>query len=340
MILSTIWWLYSLLGALSACTYFALMYFPPKLTSSLIPVNPKATPLASDTETDTDTIASAGASTAVAGASTVATSATARKGKGQDLTPTQASASALASTPSTLRRALLVIAHPDDECMFFGPLLTSLRQWKSSDPDDPNPTVEVHVLCLSAGNYDKKGDVRKLELIRSCQTLGIDKKNIVIVDHVALPDDPNRVWDIRTVAQIVEKCVLDRGIGSIFTFDSRGVSGHMNHIATYLGVQHMLGFSKPIRALKIPAYRLLSVSITRKYISIFDSMFSLSIANQSQLATIGIASSPDYLLFISNWRHIHAARQAMFKHESQLVWFRYLYIFFSRYMAINTFERM
>lgn len=40
-------------------------------------------------------------------------------------------------------RVLLVIAHPDDESMFFGPLMYSLTQ---------RPECQVYVLCLSNGN--------------------------------------------------------------------------------------------------------------------------------------------------------------------------------------------
>ena len=39
--------------------------------------------------------------------------------------------------------ALLVIAHPDDECMFFTPTLLGLQ----------SQNVVVHVLCLSTGNF-------------------------------------------------------------------------------------------------------------------------------------------------------------------------------------------
>lgn len=53
------------------------------------------------------------------------------------------------------KRVLLVIAHPDDECLFFGP--TILKLTKSAHCD-------FHLLCLSSGNHYKKGAQRKLEL--------------------------------------------------------------------------------------------------------------------------------------------------------------------------------
>lgn len=44
---------------------------------------------------------------------------------------------------SGVRQVLLVIAHPDDECMFFGPTLVSLAKM---------PDVRIYVICLSIGN--------------------------------------------------------------------------------------------------------------------------------------------------------------------------------------------
>lgn len=41
-----------------------------------------------------------------------------------------------------LKRALLVIAHPDDECMFFGPTLLALNA---------NQDYRIFLLCLSKG---------------------------------------------------------------------------------------------------------------------------------------------------------------------------------------------
>jgi N-acetylglucosaminylphosphatidylinositol deacetylase len=45
------------------------------------------------------------------------------------------------SPPQLGRHVLILTAHPDDECMFFGPTITSLVRAKT----------RVHVLCLSTG---------------------------------------------------------------------------------------------------------------------------------------------------------------------------------------------
>ena len=44
-----------------------------------------------------------------------------------------------------LRRVLFVMAHPDDETMFFGPSIINLCRQQ--------PKVQVFLLCLSTGDY-------------------------------------------------------------------------------------------------------------------------------------------------------------------------------------------
>ena len=62
--------------------------------------------------------------------------------------------------------ALLVIAHPDDECMFFTPTVLGLAR----------QGITAHVLCLSTGNFDGLGATRSRELRASCVELGVDER--------------------------------------------------------------------------------------------------------------------------------------------------------------------
>ena len=70
--------------------------------------------------------------------------------------------------------ALLVTAHPDDETLFFSPALLALCDM-----------LELHVLCLSTGNYDGLGAVRSAELLRACAVLGVSAERVEIVDILA-----------------------------------------------------------------------------------------------------------------------------------------------------------
>lgn len=85
----------------------------------------------------------------------------------------------------TASNVLLLTAHPDDECMFFGPTLTSLLQNSGSSSTQPavSEAMNVFSLCLSAGGADGLGDIRKEELGSSLDVLGIDQLRRWLVDH-------------------------------------------------------------------------------------------------------------------------------------------------------------
>ena len=85
-------------------------------------------------------------------------------------------------------KILFVIAHPDDECMFFAPGIL----WASLN----NPT---YLLCLCngmsfyimvvfngdvyyTGNYYGQGKVREKEFHKSCATLGIKKEHAILIN--------------------------------------------------------------------------------------------------------------------------------------------------------------
>lgn len=52
--------------------------------------------------------------------------------------------------PQNVSRVLLVTAHPDDECMFFGPTLIALGRRKN---------CRIFVLCLSNGEFACNGEL-------------------------------------------------------------------------------------------------------------------------------------------------------------------------------------
>jgi N-acetylglucosaminylphosphatidylinositol deacetylase len=106
-------------------------------------------------------------------------------------------------------------------------------------------------------------------------------------------------------------------LSQIITFDDKGVSGHLNHIAV----------SMACRALpsNIDVYHLRSVPTWHKYAAILD-LFNPALIS-------GDAFSVKY---INNPQGIYLVQKAMrLGHKSQMLWFRWLYILFSRYMIIN-----
>ncbi|XP_009249606.3 N-acetylglucosaminyl-phosphatidylinositol de-N-acetylase, partial [Pongo abelii] len=207
-------------------------------------------------------------------------------------------------------RTLLVIAHPDDEAMFFAPTvlgLARLRHW-------------VYLLCFSAGNYYNQGETRKKELLQSCDVLGIPLSSVMIIDNRDFPDDPGVQWDTEHVARVLLQHIEVNGINLVVTFDAGGVSGHSNHIALYAAVRALHSEGKLPKGCSV--LMLQSVNVLRKYISLLDLPLSL-------LHTQDV-------LFVLNSKEVAQAKKAMSCHRSQLLWFRRLYIIFSRYMRINS----
>ena len=182
---------------------------------------------------------------------------------------------------------VLVMAHPDDESMFFLPTIRSLQEAGET----------VWILCLTTGNYDGLGNTRKLELSNVCRLLGIPKliqvemnpKNSTDTDNdgddddddddndeggnhhsnserstrsSTLQDHPTEAWSLDVVSAELEKvlsvalrsttstttpsdsssksvpCAFKRVV--LITFDMDGVSGHVNHRDTYLGVRNLV----------------------------------------------------------------------------------------------------
>ena len=84
-------------------------------------------------------------------------------------------------------------------------------------------------------------------------------------------------------------------------------------------------------------YTLVSVPLYKKYIGLLSPVLAkLSVHTQRLSFHTGLATkSADELVFVAGAREFATAHRAMQQHWSQLVWFRWLYVLFSRYMWVN-----
>mmetsp|Transcript_43 Transcript_43/g.46 ORF Transcript_43/g.46 Transcript_43/m.46 type:complete len:259 (+) Transcript_43:104-880(+) len=202
------------------------------------------------------------------------------------------------------------IAHPDDESMFFLPAIKSLSKKHN-----------LYLLCLSNGDFDGLGKTREKELEKAAAFLKF--KKLKIVDDLDLPDGMNAQWSQDKIAKYVTEFVDEHKVNVLISFDQFGVSGHPNHISVFHGTREALKqLKKQPRYQDMSMFSLITTGFVRKYIGIFDA--PLTMLNQS-----------DYY----NWNPF-TAYTAMKCHWSQFVWFRKLFIIFSRYAYMNSFEEV
>lgn len=208
---------------------------------------------------------------------------------------------------------LLVIAHPDDECMFFYPTLKTLVRRGCS----------LHILSLSNGGADGLGPTRTKEMRKAAMLHGV--ATATVVDDPLLRDGMHTRWDQEAVARCVE-AHLARMPGdhiAVVTFDDCGASGHPNHIAASAGVRAFLsqGFNDVRLARRIAHYELESASIWWRYLG------------PLAIALSWLFAKRDCLVFVN--MDTHAAYCALSTHASQFVWYRKVFVVISAYTYYN-----
>ncbi|KAL8829396.1 MAG: hypothetical protein Q9191_002038 [Dirinaria sp. TL-2023a] len=208
------------------------------------------------------------------------------------------------------KRICLLIAHPDDEAMFFSPTLLALTA--------PELGNHVKILCLSTGNADGLGDTRQRELLDSASLLGLQNppSDVFIINSPDFPDSMTKSWSASSISNVLSSAFVTlspspvpntttvstsratgkaNGVTSrkaadskgtppvatidiLLTFDGHGVSGHTNHVSLYQGARAWLSGLMAEKAgwgCPVDLYTLSSTNIIRKYMSMADAPFTL-----------------------------------------------------------------
>ncbi|KAL5480896.1 GPI12 [Sanghuangporus weigelae] len=261
---------------------------------------------------------------------------------------------------------LLLTAHPDDECMFFAPTLLGLARITRHVGEQGSyygPLADVYSLCLSSGDAEGLGETRKSELEAALDVLGIREGRRWLLDE-PFHDNITESWDAKLIAQQIKPYIEDNKIDVILTFDELGISSHPNHISLERGVRAFLSES-PRRYLRafslkttdlIPKYTGAAAGVFAKY----EEVICVLLPNSSLLQALPTPLAMPFLstsstadcskfdgeeangraLFLSSWPEYVTALFAMQEHQSQLIWFRWLYMLFSRYMWVNEWEEI
>ncbi|XP_031493553.1 uncharacterized protein LOC116259782 isoform X2 [Nymphaea colorata] len=216
-----------------------------------------------------------------------------------------------------MRNVLLVIAHPDDESMFFTPTVLCLISARHA----------VHVLCISTGDAEGKGTLRKNELYQACVILKVQLHRVKIIDHPDLQDGFGKSWSPVLIKDLIEEAVIAWEIDTVITFDNYGISGHRNHQDVHTGLRMLMMSNLQS---DIEAWELVSTNIARKYCGPVDVWWSIFESYFCQ---------KEEICFLPNKSPCLSAN-AMAQHSSQWVWFRRLFVVFSRYTYMNTLRKI
>lgn len=230
---------------------------------------------------------------------------------------------------------ILVIAHPDDESMFFVPTLRSLKARGET----------FWILCLTTGDYDGLGTIRSKEMQQAGVLLGAEKT--IVCD--TLRDHPTQRWNVEEVHRQIQN-MLSKGLDDnntwsrliLITFDECGVSGHINHIDTFHGVCALVNGRKDLEVpskkstIPIEAWTLRSENnIVSKYVPLL-SWLVLLLSQFVKVSTAKVDSKyRTYRLYEPYWNW-----KAMATHQSQFVWYRRLFVVFSCYTYVNILTRV
>lgn len=125
----------------------------------------------------------------------------------------------------------------------------------------------------STGDFDKLGHIRKDELWESCRVFGIKPQDITLLNCTQLQDDPHVEWKVEIVSQLILNYVETLDIELLITFDKDGISQHKNHQAIYYATAALCLSGLMPSSCKILVLE--TVSVIRKYLSLFDVFITL-----------------------------------------------------------------
>lgn len=228
---------------------------------------------------------------------------------------------------------LLVVAHPDDECLFFSPTVHVLQK---------RTNLNLSLLVFSHGNHSGLGSTREKELYGSCKTLNIPEQRCISLDLSNIQDNPKVWWSEGYLIPIINQYINNWSIDILISFDNKGVSGHINHRAVGAAVR-LLTKTNNNTMIKM-SYELKSVSLLRKYSSLLDFYITFILYSPRLLHSLFAYLMPRNLigpvdssrmLLINTPKDYLASRRAFANHRTQYSWDRHLYLVASRYMFIN-----
>lgn len=247
-------------------------------------------------------------------------------------------------TPLPIRNSSVyfVIGHPDDEVMFFSPSLVEITKPKHGN--------HVHLVCFSRGDavHESFGDIRSQELRNSARIIGIAEQDVIILDNYK--DGMDVEWSAQDILHSLAGIIGHTSKNTtVITFDEHGVSNHANHISLYYGTKEYFRTNVGSNE-KVRLYVLKSLNFWEKYSFtvltnvelFFDLLLKFVFSNLLKI-NVNVSffnqfhtSHLSQVKIYSDLNMLSVSYAAMaYGHFSQMVWFRYGWILFSRYLTFN-----
>lgn len=233
-----------------------------------------------------------------------------------------------------------IIGHPDDEVMFFLPSLI-----ENSKPKHNN---HVKIICFSRGDAvdESFGTIRSEELIQSARIMGVKQEDVFVLNKYK--DGMDIHWKEDDILASLSSIINPNDPVVLITFDAEGVSNHSNHISLFHGTKkhYKTKLSKNPDA---RLYVLKSLNFLEKYSFTLLTNVELFVDHLSKLVMKNLLNidinvsffssttqSQKSLKFYSDLNMLSVSYAAMaYGHFSQMVWFRYGWLIFSRYLTFN-----
>lgn len=273
--------------------------------------------------------------------------------------PTYPYNSITSPTPLPIRNSTVyfIIGHPDDEVMFFSPSVVEMAKKKHNN--------HVKLVCFSRGDAvdESMGVIRTEELHNSARILGVDASDVIVLEK--FKDGMDQHWEeseirgalaeITNINQQKKKKQKQSPQNTVFiTFDQFGVSKHPNHIALYHGTRSFFENDfKPFAKNQHNTSRLYvlkSLNFWEKYlftlltnVELFVDLLSRFVLSNLLKVNVNVSffdqsvqKNCSSVRIYSDLNMLSLSYAAMaYGHFSQMVWFRYGWLVFSRYLAFN-----
>lgn len=194
-----------------------------------------------------------------------------------------------------------------------------------------------------AGGYDGLGKTREKEVLACCAgVMGVSPSLVRVLDDEALQDGPKAPWAAKDVGAAVGAWVAEleaggkRRVEALLTFDLGGVSGHPNHIDTARGVRALAPAGRSV-------WELVSEPVPVKFSGAIGASLALLLddgAGRTGSSSDACSRGATRLVGQLSTGMLLALHRGMQAHRSQYVWFRSLYVLFSRYAFVARVKRL